>query len=195
LALANQVYFDAGLAKGIRKLDRLKERPPEMEQLITTIATSPDVDQILLACEQVTEGTRTVLVGFQRSNAGQASPHEVFRQVYPELRDAIGKLCAACEQQDPVIASMGAWSLQHELTTMLSQVPPGVGDNDFNLFSEFAPGYFDLKFPDLIALSSGPLDELSAQVRLLDLRLREWLRDQSVDLCEFHTIEELMEFL
>ena len=40
-------------------------------------------------------------------------------------------------------------------------------------------------------LASGPLDELADQTRLFDERLREWLHEQSVELCEFRNLEEL----
>jgi predicted nucleotidyltransferase len=195
LALANQVFFDGGLRKGLSELKRLKDRPENMERLIATIAASPDPKEVLWACEQLALGTREVLRRFQESTPAGATAREVFRQVYPELKDMVQKLCSACERGDHVAASIGAWCLQYDLTMMLSQAMGRTGHREFNLYSEFASAYHELGFPDLMEFSSGPLGELAEQARLLDERLRRWLADQSVDLCEFRTLEEFRESL
>lgn len=166
-----------------------------MERLIATIAVSPDPKELLWACEQLALGTREVLRRFQESTPAGATAREVFRQVYPELKDMVQKLCSACERGDHVAASTGAWYLQHDLTMMLSQAMGRTGHREFNLYSEFASAYRELGFPDLMEFSSGPLGELAEQARLLDERLRRWLADQSVDLCEFRTLEEFRESL
>ena len=107
----------------------------------------------------------------------------------------IRKLLSACEAGDRVAASIGAYNLQFDVTMMLSEARDGPGHRDFNLYSEFASRYRELEFPDLMKCSLGALDELADQTTLLDERLRRWLREQSVDLCEIRTLEELRESL
>lgn len=43
--------------------------------------------------------------------------------------------------------------------------------------------------------ASGRLEELGEQARLFDEKLRRFLEDQSVDLCEINTLDELRKFL
>ena len=191
LALANQVFFARGLFKGLAELQKLVHRPPHMEQLIATISTSPDPEQVLSAAEELALGTRHILREHQEALPRRTTVPAQFEQSYPEFKDAVKKLLEVCAQGGPVVASAGAWSLQHELSMMLSQTGPGPGRRDFNLYREFASAYRRLGFPDLLqGMSAGP-DDLAQQTRLLDERLRQWLRSESVDLCEFETLEEL----
>lgn len=114
----------------------------------------------------------------------------------PEARpQMVEKLLSACEEGDPVGASLGAWLLQHDVTMMLSQTTDGAGHGSFSHYREFAPLYRKLGFPDLLQFTSSDLNELAGQTRLLDARFREWLCEQAVDLCEFRTLEELRDSL
>jgi len=194
LALANQVFFERGLQKGLAELHKLAHRPVHLEQLIATISTSPDPEQVLHAAEELACDTRRVLRELQGSLPPRTTVRDQFEQAYPELKDMVEKLLAACEQGNPVGASASAWSLQHELSMMLSQVEPGAGRRDFNLYHEFAAAYRRLGFPDLLAVA-GNLDTLATQARLLDERLRRWLAGESVELHEFKSVEELAAFL
>ena len=191
LALANQVFFDRGLRGSLTELQKLKHRPPGMEQLIVAITTSPDLGEVLRAGEELALTTRQVLRQFQESLPARTTVDMRLRQAYPEIKDLIGKLLLACENGDRVAASIGAYYLQYEVAMILSEIRVVPGHGDFNLYSEFAPQYRELEFPDLMESCSGPLDELADQTRLLDEHLRRWLRQRSVDLSEIRTLEEL----
>jgi hypothetical protein len=149
---------------------------------------SPEPHQVLSAAEELALGTRRILRELQGSLPPRATVQEQFKQSYPELKDEVSKLPAACAKGEPVAASAGAWALQHELTMMLSDTEPGPGRPDFNLYHEFASAYRGLGFPDLLTV--GGLDDLAQQTGLLDERLRRWLGGESVSLCEFETLEE-----
>ncbi len=103
----------------------------------------------------------------------------------------IGKLLSACERQQPVAASLVAWSLHSDLRRMLRGTPSNAVHMGFNLYNGFASAYRQTDLPDLIQLTSGGLEELAEQARLLDERLRQWLHEQSVSLHEFETLDEL----
>jgi hypothetical protein len=49
----------------------------------------------------------------------------------------------------------------------------------------------EFQFPDLIKFASSSLEELGEQAKLFDERLRWFLSEQSVDLCEIKTLDEL----
>jgi predicted nucleotidyltransferase len=191
LALANQVFFERGLLKGLAEQHKLAHRPPLLEQLIATISTAPEPDQVLRAAEELALGTRRILRELQGELPARATVQAQFEQSYPELEDMVGKLLAACAQGDPIVASAEAWKLQHELSMMLNEVTPGAGRPGFNLYHEFATAYGELGFPDLLALTSGSLNDLAQQAKLWDERLRRWLRDESVGLCEYESLEKL----
>ena len=52
LTLVNQVFFDRGLCHALEEVQKLEQRPPNMEHLINTISTSSDPHEVLLACER-----------------------------------------------------------------------------------------------------------------------------------------------
>jgi hypothetical protein len=195
LALANQVFFDRGLAKALSESEKFKDKPTELDHLIETITTSPDPSQILGASELLAMNTRQVLYQVQKSIPSDSTVYEQFQQVYPEMRDTVAKLLAACERGDAVVAHAEAMLLQHDVTLTLNRTTDGIGDSDFNLYSELAAVFRELQFPDLLKFASSSLQELSEQAKLFDERLRWFLREHSVDLCEFKTLDEIEQSL
>ncbi len=191
LALANQVIFERGFGKGLGEVDRLTDKPDRLDPLIRTIATSPDLAEILEASEDLASGTRQTLRRVQGSVPPTTTVREQFRHVYPEMRDLAGKLLAACERGDAVAASAEAWLLQSDVTMMLNRTEEGIGHDDFNRYSELGAAYRTLGFSDLMSFASGSLEELAEQAWLFDGKLRRFLAEQSVSLGEYQTVEEL----
>ncbi|MEZ4645402.1 MAG: hypothetical protein R3E31_22160 [Chloroflexota bacterium] len=187
LALANQTFFERGWGNLLDEIPRLSSRPAELEPLIVTISTAEDAALIADAAEKLVLATRQILRDLQLSMPSQQTAKDVFTSSYPEIKDGIRKVLTACERQRPISASVAAWAIQHELAFMLNSMQSGNSDPRFNLYSEFAPLYRQLSFPDLMGVAASDLTELSAQAGLLDERIRQWLGEQSVDLCEFDT--------
>ena len=188
LALANQAFCDQGWGKLLEQIPRLRTRPDNLEALITTISTSRDPALIAGAAEDLALGTRRALRDLQQTLAADRTAPDVFGGAYPEIHDGIGKVLAACAGQRPVAASATAWFAQFDLSLMLNSLRSGANGWDFNLYSEIAPVYRELGFPDLMRASAGELPTLAAQAGLLDAGLRTWLRAQNIDLGEFETL-------
>jgi hypothetical protein len=190
LALANQVFFDQGWGNILEEIPRLQSRPENLETLIATISTSKDPTLIATAAERLAQGTRQILREFQKSLQSQQTARDVFGSSYPEIKDGIRKVLKACKRQQPVAASLTAWFAQYDLSLMLNNMQNGANYSNFNLYSEFATSYRQLGFPDLMQATSGDFSKLAEETRLLDKKMRKWLQEQSVDLCEFKTLDE-----
>jgi len=190
LALANQVFFDRGWGNLLEQIPRLQSRPKDLETLIVTIGTSDDPVLIANAAEGLALSTRQILREFQKTLHSQQTAHDVFNGSYPEIKDGIGKVLAACEGQKPVAASAAAWFLQLDLSLMLNTIQNSTDHSTFNLYSEFASLYRQLGFSNLMQASSGDLSGLAEQARQLDNRVRQWFHEQSLNLCEFKTMNE-----
>lgn len=191
LALANQVVFERGLANSISEAEKFQHRPDRLAELVTTITTSPDAAQVLRAIEALARGTRRVLRRLQGPMPATSTVQDQFHRAYPEIKDGLRKLLAACERGDRVAASAEAWLLQSEVTLMLQATAEGMGHGDFNRYGELDGAYRDLGLPDLLALTSGELDALAEAAGRLDRQLRQFLEDHAVDLCEIDALDEL----
>jgi hypothetical protein len=189
LALANQVFFDRGWGHLLEQIPRLNSRPADLEALFVAIGTSPDPAEIADSAERLTLGTRRVLRELQETLTHSRTVQEMFSGSYPEIKDGLGKILSACQKQLPLAASAAAWAAQSDLSLMLNDLRSSSDFSSFNLYSEFGLLYRELGFPDLMRVPSTDLSQLEAQVSLLDDRLRQWLQDQSVELCEFETLE------
>lgn len=190
LALANQVFFDRGWGHILEQIPRLPARPAALESLMITISTAEDPNLIADAAEKLALCTRQLLREFQQSLVCQQPTCAVFDGSYPEIKDGLGKVIAACEGQRPVAASAAAWFAQVDLSLMLNALHNSASHAHFNLYREFALLYRQLGFPDLMPATAGDLPKLADQVKVLDGRVRQWLQEQSVALCEFATLEE-----
>ena len=142
-------------------------------------STSDDLGQVLTASEQLARSTRVVLRRLQRAIPSHTTIGGQFRHAYPEIRDMVSKLVTACQQGDYHAASTEPWLLQAEVTLMLNRTAEGIGHRDFNLYGELDCVCRELRFPDLMRITSGDLEELAQQVRPFDEKSRCFLEGHS----------------
>jgi hypothetical protein len=191
LSLANQTLVDQGGRNFLEQLASLPLRPAELNPLIATISTASEPARIAAAAERLAMETRSILREFQASLQASKTVGVQFRESYPETNAGLGKILTACERSWPVDASLAAWFSQFDQSIMLSVLRSGAGHGDFNLYGEFASLYREIGLPDLMRITGADLTELASQTRAFDARIREWLKEQSVGLSEFVTLEEL----
>ena len=188
LTLANQVLPDqAGLAY-VEQLEALPRRPDDLRPLIETVATSPDPAAIASAVERLVMGTRAVLREFQQALPPRQAPDGAAGINYPELNAGMGKVLSACQRRRPIAASMAATFAQFDLSLMLSDLDPGSGQADFNLYGEYAGLYRRIGLPELMA-AAGDMDGLAAGARQFDERIAPWLQSRGVDLQQYPSLE------
>jgi hypothetical protein len=191
LALVNQVTFDRGLHRALAQPEMLTHRPANLTPLIHTISTSQDMRQVQRAADELAAGTYHVLLKHVPTQPAKGTIAERFDQVYPEMKDIVRKLLAACDAGDRVAASLEAYSVQNDVASILATTEDAPPRRSYTPYADFAAGYRRADLPDLIALSSGPLDELAGAALRFDNRLRDRLTEHGTDLCEFATIDEL----
>lgn len=195
LALTNQVTFERGFHRALSETDRFANRPAKLDELVDTIGSSPDVDRVLEAADELTAATYRVLHDREPAQPARRSISEGFDQAYPEMKDVVRKLLTACEAGDYVAASLEAHSLQSDITSMLADTQDGPIRRRSDPYGEHAAAYEQVGFPDLMALSSGSLGALADAARRFDEKLRSWLGSHSVGLCEFATLRDLRDAL
>jgi len=191
LALANQVTFERGFNRALSETRRMAARPAQLEALVRTISTSPDAEGILRAADELVVAVYRIQRDSKPAQPVALTTRERFDQVYPEMKDIVRKLLAACDAGDPVAASLEAFSLQSDIASMLADT----SDRPFAPYQEQSAAFAEAGFPDLMALVSGPLDALAEAARRFDAHLRAWLGAHDVDLCEFATLDELRDTL
>lgn len=195
IALANQVTFERGLHGALLETGRLPSRPPNLVALVDTITTSADVDAVLRSANELVAGMHRVVKDRELQQLAKRPIAEAFDEVYPEMKDIVRKLLAACEAGDQVAANLEAYNLQKDVTSILCETEGGIAHRRLARYEEQAAAYREAGLPDLMALSASPLNELADATRRFDSRLRTLLREHGADLCEFASIEELRDVL
>ena len=196
LALVNQTTFPRGWGHLLEQLPLLRFRPEGSDLLITALATSPDPVAMTAAAEELAAGTRRILRRAQDAFPPEAGTADVFGSAYPEIREHINKVLAACEKGNPVAASHEASFIQNDIAQMLAGTRAGIPCTPANLYGDYAGPYRELGFPNLMqATATHHLAQLAGQTDLLDARLREWLRDRGIDLHVYPTFADLRDAL
>ena len=182
LALANQTYFTKGWGANFSQLGRLTRKPADLEELLTTIVFSSDVDTVLETADRLAHETRQCLVDAQAAIAQPVSPAELFTDFYPFVFEYVQKVLTACAGADKMAAAYAACQLQVEICQYLNQVEPGFYGSEFNLLGEYSSAYTQAGFPDLLeSASTGDLKELARRATVLDRAISRWLDEQGID--------------
>jgi hypothetical protein len=172
LALANQAYFDEGLAKSIRLLDRFRSRPDDLEACVASLLHASTTDQVLVAAETLVADVGDVLRVLE--GTGQAPPTPdpaAIGRVYPELHDAVRKVVDACAHGDVARATVEAWLLQRDVDATLLGVDTGPAGNLRCAHVDAGPVREALGLVDLLAIPARALADLTDAALDIDAQL------------------------
>jgi predicted nucleotidyltransferase len=191
LSLANQVFFQKGLARSLGNSTSFKHKPAQLDQMINIVITSSEPEAIHNACLSLAAGTRDILLKLQAEILPVSDIKSVFDQAYPEMKDLVQKIIYDCQMGNAIAAKTEAMLLQQDIMLMLAQSSTGYNNGFFNLYREIAGRYRKLHFPDLIGNSNKDLKYLESQVKLFDQKLRDLLTEEEIELGEVSDLEEL----
>ncbi|HZM40089.1 MAG TPA: nucleotidyltransferase domain-containing protein [Acidimicrobiales bacterium] len=172
LALANQVYFDERLAKSIRRVDRFRSRPDDLETCVASLLHASTTDQVLVAAETLVADVGDVLRVLEGTRQAPPTPGPAaIGRVYPELHDAVRKVVDACARGDVVRATVEAWLLQRDVDATLLGGDTGSAGDLRCAHVDAGPVRAALGLVDLLAIPARALADLANAARDIDAQL------------------------
>ena len=172
LALANQVYFDERLAKSIRRVDRFRSRPDDLETCVASLLHASTTDQVLVAAETLVADVGDVLRVLEGTTQARPTPGPAaIGRVYPELHDAVRKVVDACARGDVVRATVEAWLLQRDVDATLLGGDTGSAGDLRCAHVDAGPVRAALGLVDLLAIPARGLADLANAARDIDAQL------------------------
>jgi hypothetical protein len=172
LALANQVYFDEGLAKSIRLVDRFRSRPDDLEACVASLLRASTTDQVLVAAETLVTDVGDVLRFMDGTRQAPPRPGPAaIRTVYPELHDAVRKVVDACAHREVSRAIVEAWLLQRDVDAALLGGDTGSAGNLRSAHVDAGPVRAALGLADLLAIPTLALSDLANAALDIDAQL------------------------
>ena len=146
LGYANQTYFTSGWGSNHQEVLTLKHRPENLQEQIETIISSTNKQDIREAAINLAQDTRKILIKMQKEIAEPSNPKEQLRDYYPGILEYVNKIKTAQKKGDKVKATIAAYTIQNELTQMLSQNT----NTRFNTPRESTNKYLEHGLPDLL---------------------------------------------
>ncbi len=139
--------------------------------------------------------TRSLLLTEQREVQRSERPFAaVFDSAYPELKADLQHVMLACERRD--LFGMNLLSFHQELVIHMAEALRGTRYSSFNCLAEYDQDLAALGFPDLLAfLRDKDFEGLRRACESFDQHLQGYLREHSVALNAFSSVEELQRHL
>jgi hypothetical protein len=196
LALVNQIYFSKGWGSNTAQILQMTQKPESLEVLLNGILQPTKPAEMLAHADRLASEVRAILRSAQDSLAEPSTPQEVFKDFYYYVHEYKNKVLSACKKSDVLAASSAAFHLQELICVLMNKVEAGFYGEDFNLLGEYLGGYQNAGFPDLLEpATKGDLEILVARVNQLDIKIKDWFDQNSIDLNILANEAELKQFL
>jgi len=196
LALVNQTYFSKGWGGNTAQILQMAHKPDELESMLNGILQPGEPLETLSHAQRLADEVRAILLIAQRSLAKRTTPQDEFKDFYYYIHEYKNKVLKACQSADALSASSAAFHMQELICVLMSKVEAGFYGQDFNILSEYASGYLKAGFPDLLEPSSkGDFQTLAKRVEQLDIKIKEWFAQHTIDLNILKNEGDLRRFL
>ncbi|GIO28950.1 MULTISPECIES: kanamycin nucleotidyltransferase C-terminal domain-containing protein [Paenibacillus] len=194
LGFLNQIYYTRSWGHYREQVRNLPIKPDRLDQYLDTIMFSTTPDEIMSACEKLTEDTLRLISERQNRLEEIRSYKARMKGYYEEERGMMNKLLTACEKGHYETAYFVAIGVQDGLARMLYAAEKGRWPSHVDM-GEHREFYVRYGYPDLVALLD-PTDFEPLRLAVLQLieKLENHLKTEGVSLNQFDSVAEFESF-
>lgn len=192
LAVLNQTFYHTDCGKNLAEVLALPKRPAEIADLLAKIVQSNDYATVKATVRTLLHETKQLLAAEHQMLVTPTPFAEQFNAYYPEIREQINKIWAACAYQDPQRALAAVLQLQNEVADFLSRTADGESAAEVGSYSDYSAAYQALGLPDLLSyLNAQDFHGLRHAAEIFDAQLQVLLTRHGVALNTLATSEDL----
>lgn len=192
LAVMNQTFYHSDCGKNLAEVLALPQQPPALCETLAVIVESTNYATVKSALCALLHQTKALLTRELQAQQPLVPFAEQFRAYYPELREQINKIVAACELQHAQRALAAVVQIQNEVADLLSRTVDGQSAAGLHAYSDYSMAYQQLALPDLIGyIGQRDFVGLRQAAEALDHKMRVLLTHHNVALNIISTPAEL----
>lgn len=150
LAVLNQTFYHSDCGKNLAEVLALPKRPPQIAELLAMVVNATAYAQVKSAIQRLLQQTKQLLAAEHQALVTLTPFAEQFRAYYPEIREQINKILAACEMQNAQRALSAIVQIQNEVADFLSRTTDGQSAADLGTYRDYHAAYQALDLPDLL---------------------------------------------
>lgn len=193
LAVMNQTFYHTDCGKNLAEVLALPKRPAQIAELLESIVQSTDYTTVKGAVQTLLHETKQLLAAEHQALVTPAPFAEQFNAYYPEIREQVNKILAACTRQDPQRALAAILQIQNEVADFLSRSTDGRSTAEVGSYSDYSTAYQALGLPDLLAyLHLQDYPGLCHAAETFDAQIQALLTHHGVALNTIATPDELL---
>ncbi|MFX1513824.1 MAG: hypothetical protein ACFFCQ_14665 [Promethearchaeota archaeon] len=195
LSWLNNKYYTKNWGSNIQQVIKLPIIPKDFEQLVKVIATSQEFDEMISTGRLLITRLRSLIYEKQQKLLVKKKDSSTLSDDFVGIKEYLGKIYSACNEQDILLASYAASELQVWITELVSEIK-GKPAADFNLLKEINEFYIDLGFPDLSDfISNNDFEGLRQATTILEQLLFHFLTDNGANILNFHKLKDVRSYL
>ena len=192
LAVMNQTFYHSDCGKNLAEVLALPKRPAHIAEIIAVVVNAADYGQVKTAIQRLLQQTKQLLAAEHQAMVTLTPFAEQFRAYYPEIREQINKILAACEMQNAQRALSAIVQIQNEVADFLSRTADGQSAADLGVYRDYQATYQALGLPDLLPyVHAQDFIGLRQAVETFDHKIQAILTQHGVALNRIATPEEL----
>lgn len=195
LSLINNTFFIKNWGKNLQEVFKLPILPENYSKNIEILNKSSNFDEMMSIGRKLVSGIhKLILEKQQKINISVIKRKNTFWNNYIGIKSYINKIRSACQDRDILAASYATTELQIVIAEQIAifEKKIAIDAYNFNSFKEIKSYYNQLKLPDLmIGISKGDFQQIEQGINIIDSRLEQYYRNQSIDFIAFKDWKEL----